>query len=410
VQGGLALLSRRGLLQAALGGGATVAAERLLDASPAEARAAGGSSEIVPFYGRHQAGITTTPPNCLALAAFDLATSSAAAVRLLLRSWTDAAVRMSEGKLASAAHPGLASPPPDSGEALGAGPQHLTITVGFGPQLFDKLGMPHRRPAGLQPLPAMPGDQLDPKFSDGDVVVQACADGELVATHAVRQLIRISAPLLVPRWLQTGFGIAARAPQVTKTPRNLFGFKDGTANPVPGGAALRQALWIQAPDQPRWAHGGTFLAVRRIRTDLTLWDSDSLGEQQRAFGRVKGTGAPLTGGTEYTAPNFSAKRNGKLVIPRHAHIRVARPHAGEAPMLRRGCNFDDGLTADGQLDAGQLFLAFARDLQSQFVPALTRVMAGDELTKRYTTHVGSAVFVVPPGAPKGGYLGQTLFG
>jgi deferrochelatase/peroxidase EfeB len=79
-------------------------------------------------------------------------------------------------------------------------------------------------------------------------------------------------------------------------------------------------------------------------------------------------------------------------------------------MLRRGCNFDDGLTADGQLDAGQIFLAFVRDLQSQFVPALSRVMSGDELTKKYTTHVGSAVFVVPPGAPKGGYVGQTLFG
>lgn len=404
------MLSRRSLLQGALAGGATVAAGRLLGTDPAEAQAADTSSAIVPFYGRHQAGITTTPPTCLALAAFDLATSSKAAIGLLLRNWTDAAARMSEGELASAAHPGLASPPPDTGEAMGAGPQHLTVTIGFGPNLFEKLGMPHRRPAGLQPIPAMPGDQLDPNYSDGDIVVQACADGELVATHAIRQLIRMSAPLLTPRWLQTGFGIAARAPQVAKTPRNLFGFKDGTGNPTPDSAALRRALWIQAPDDPVWARGGTFLAVRRIRTNLSLWDSDSLGGQQHAFGRVKGSGAPLSGGTEYTAPDFSARRNGKLVIPRHAHIRVARPRAGEAPMLRRGCNYDDGLTSDGQLDAGQVFLAFVRDLQTQFVPALSRVTSGDELTKRYTTHVGSAVFVVPPGAPKGGYVGQTLFG
>jgi deferrochelatase/peroxidase EfeB len=405
------LITRRGLLQAALGSGAVVATEQLFNGAPAQAeQLSGPATEAVPFHGRHQAGITTTPPTCLALAAFDLATSSVDAIRLLMRSWTDSAARMTEGKQASAAHPGPASPPPDSGETLGVGPQHLTITFGFGPQLFGKLGMPHRRPAGLQALPAMPGDQLDPNLSDGDVVVQACADSELVATHAIRQLIRSSAPLLVPRWLQTGFGIASRAPQVAKTPRNLFGFKDGTGNPAPNSAALRRALWIAAPDQPRWAHGGTFLAVRRIRTDLTLWDSDSLGAQQAAFGRVKDSGAPLTGGSEYTRPNFSARRNGRLVIPRHAHIRIARPHAGEAPMLRRGCNFDDGLTSDGQLDAGQIFLAFVRDLQSQFVPALSRVTSGDELTKKYTTHVGSAVFVVPPGAPKGGYVGQTLFG
>lgn len=404
------MLTRRGLLQAAFGSGAAIAAERLLADAPAHAQQPAASANIVPFYGRHQAGITTTPPTCLALAAFDLATSSQDDVRLVLRSWTESAARMTEGKPASGASPGVASPPPDSGEAVGAGPQHLTITFGFGPGLFTTLGMPQRRPAGLQALPAMPGDQLDPSLSDGDIVVQACADSELVATHAIRQLIRSSAPLLVPRWLQTGFGIAARAPQVASTPRNLFGFKDGTGNPAPGSAALRDAVWIAAPDQPRWARGGTFMAVRRIRSDLSEWDADSLREQQTAFGRVKGSGAPLSGGTEYTRPDFSATRNGRPMIPRHAHIRVARPHAGEAPMLRRGCNFDDGLTADGQLDAGQIFVAFVRDLQSQFVPSLTRVMKDDVLTKHYTTHVGSAVFVIPPGAREGEYVGQTLFG
>jgi deferrochelatase/peroxidase EfeB len=407
------MLSRRRLLQAALGGGAAATAGTLLPSIQADALAAATSgSRAVPFYGRHQAGITTTPPNCLVLAALDLATSSSrSTVRLLLQEWSLAAARMSEGKLASPMNGNLASPPADTGETLGVGPHHLTITFGFGPQLFEKLGMARRKPLGLKPLPAQPGDKLDPQYCDGDVVIQACADTELVALHAVRQLMRLASPLLTPRWLQTGFGTAARAPQVTKTPRNLLGFKDGTANPTPGSTALKTALWIQPPDQPKWAHRGTFLAVRRVLTDLSLWDSDTLDDQQRAFGRVKASGAPLSGGTEFTKPDFSERRFGKLVIPRTAHIRLARPQTGELPMLRRGCNFDDGLTADGQLNAGQLFLAFVRDLQQQFVPALTRVMSNDQMTKRYTTHVGSAVFVIPPGAPtKDDYVGQTLFG
>ena len=400
------MLSRRGLLRAGLGGSAAAVASGVLDARALPARA--DLVQSVPFYGQHQAGITTPPPSCLVLAAFDLGTSSAADLRLLLQEWTHAAARMAEGKLVGSRGPAVQ--PPDSGETQGSGAQHLTVTIGFGPHLFDKLGMARRKPAGLRPLPAQPGDQLDPGYSDGDVVVQACADSDLVALHAARQLMRLASPLLTARWLQTGFGVAARAPQVDKTPRNLLGFKDGTANPAPDSAALRNAVWIQAPDEPRWARGGTYLAVRRIRTDLARWDSDTLDDQQQAIGRVKGSGAPLTGGAEFTPPNFAARRNGAFVIPRSAHIRHARPHAGEAPMLRRGCGFDDGLSPDGYLNAGAIFLAFVRDVQRQFVPVLTRVMSGDELTRSYTTHVGSAVFVVPPGAPRGGYVGQTLFG
>ena len=42
------------------------------------------------------------------------------------------------------------SPPVDTGEALGLPPAGLTITVGFGPSLFDKrFGLAAKRPAAL---------------------------------------------------------------------------------------------------------------------------------------------------------------------------------------------------------------------------------------------------------------------
>jgi deferrochelatase/peroxidase EfeB len=407
-------LSRRGLLRAAVGGGAAIAAEQVTGAPSAAAlnsrnTSKRSSAHIVPFYGVHQAGITTAPADYLVLAAFDIASTARGSMAVVLRAWTEAAARMSRGERASAFRGGLASPPSDTGEAIGAGPQRLTVTIGFGPELFGKLAMTHRRPVGLRPLPPMPGDQLDAAYSDGDLVVQACAGSQLVALHAVRQLARLGTPVVTMRWLQSGFAPAARPPAVASTPRNLLGFKDGTANPDPGSPRLADSLWIQAPDQPHWAHAGTYLAVRRIRMDLGRWDGDSLNDQQRSVGRVRDSGAPLSGGSEFTPPRFRARRNGALDIPETAHIRVARPQNGEGPMLRRGCSFDDGATPDGQLNAGQIFLAFVRDLQTQFVPALSRVTAGDRMTKRYTTHVGSAVFVIPPGARKGGYVGQTLF-
>ena len=66
----------------------------------------------------------------------------------------------------------------DSGEALGLGAANLTVTVGFGPSLFDdRFGLRDKRPAALKPLPELPGDAtLDPAISHGDLCVQACAD------------------------------------------------------------------------------------------------------------------------------------------------------------------------------------------------------------------------------------------
>ena len=87
--------------------------------------------------------------------------------------------------------------------------------------------MEHLRPAELADLPHFPRDQLQAAYTGGDLCIQACADDPQVAFHAVRNLVRGARLNLTMRWSQAGFNSYDSA---SETPRNLFAFKDGTAN------------------------------------------------------------------------------------------------------------------------------------------------------------------------------------
>ena len=122
-----------------------------------------------------------------------------------------------------------------------------------------------------------------------------------------------------------------------------------------------------------------------------------LGEQERIFGRDKGEGAPLCGGTEMTRPKLSG-------LDERSHVRLAHPDAnGGIRMLRRGFNYVGGNNA---LDAGLFFLSYQRDPR-QFV-SLQRKLSSDLLAE-YIRHVGSGVWAVPAGASEGSYVGAALF-
>src|SRR3954464_5339616 len=90
-------LSRRALLgsagaaglAAAAGGGGFVLGR---DAEPA------GAAHVVPFHGRHQAGIATPAQDRLHFPAFDVAAGTRRAdLADLLRAWSEAAARMTAG-------------------------------------------------------------------------------------------------------------------------------------------------------------------------------------------------------------------------------------------------------------------------------------------------------------------------
>ena len=205
----------------------------------------------------------------------------------LLKDWSLAAARMTAGKDAGevGATAGiLEAPPDDTGEAIGLPPSGLTITVGFGPSLFrdatgkDRFGLADKKPAGLADLPHFAGDTIDPDISGGDICVQACANDPQIAVHAIRNLARIGMGVVSVRWSQLGFGRTSSTSTAQATPRNLFGFKDGTANlKAEETDLLRDHLWVQPGDGPAWMAGGSFMVTRKIRMMIEPWDRDLAG-------------------------------------------------------------------------------------------------------------------------------------
>jgi deferrochelatase/peroxidase EfeB len=143
---------------------------------------------------------------------------------------------------------------------------------------------------------------------------------------------------------------------------------------------------------------------------IEIWDRTSLREQEGLIGRTKGVGAPLSGGDEFSTPDFAmAGRNGDPLIPMDAHMRLAHPDQNNGVrMLRRGYNFTDGSDGVGHLDAGLFFIGFMRDAHRQFVP-MQRALAAKDGLNEYIEHTGSAVFACPPGLGPDEYWGQTLF-
>jgi deferrochelatase/peroxidase EfeB len=140
---------------------------------------------------------------------------------------------------------------------------------------------------------------------------------------------------------------------------------------------------------------------------IESWDRVKLEEQNQIIGRDKGEGAPLSGGTEFTEPDFHRKRtDGALAIPADSHVRLAHKSSSGTRMLRRGYNFVDGSNDLGQLNAGLFFMSYQRSPQ-QFIDVQTK-LAKDPMNE-YIRHVGSALFAVPPGASDGGWVGETLF-
>ncbi|MFC5889273.1 Dyp-type peroxidase [Kitasatospora sp. CM 4170] len=385
---------RRALLAAGavLAAGVGAAAAELTDGGRPSGRTAGRTDAAggpppeaaIPFHAPRQAGVTFPQPAATQLLAFDLPQASAAADRDVLRTLLGAWTRT----LSSA----VTGPPPDP-RLRGAGTARLTSLVGVGPALAARLNL--AVPAGLADLPPFPGDRLDPARGGGDLLVQLCAEDRWTLA-VVGELLTSAARTAgaAPRWAQSGF-LPPTEPGAT--PRNLFGFKDGTANPDEGAAKQ----WVWGPPGPH--ENGTVLVYRRIRMDTAAFAALPEDGQNLVMGRRGGDGSPLTGTAEHDDPDIYAKRpDGSYVIPATAHVRLTSPRLdGGARMLRRGYSYDDGPG-----DRGLLFCAFMRD-PGQFTRVQNRLAARDALNP-FLEHTASAVAYVLPGAPEGTTLGEHL--
>ncbi|MGQ0624461.1 MAG: iron uptake transporter deferrochelatase/peroxidase subunit [Sporichthyaceae bacterium] len=367
--------------------------------------------EPVSFRGAQQAGIATPVQDRLHITAFDVLTEDREELSTLLKAWTAAAERMCAGldAVEGGSFPTVVQAPPgDTGEAVGLPPSRLTLTIGFGPSLFSRdgqarFGLTSARPAALQDLPNFPGDTIDPLSSRGDIIVQACADDPQVAVHAIRNLARIGFGTVSVRWSQLGFGKTSSTTPAEQTPRNLFGFKDGTSN-IAGGdeSALAEHVWVGAEGDQEWMRGGTYLVTRRIRMIVEIWDRTPLFDQEGIIGRDKREGAPAGAALERD-PVVIADQ------PRGSHIELASPLTNDGTtMLRRGFSFVDGSDGLGRLDAGLFFISFQKD-PAAFSRIQARLAAADVLNE-YIRHTSSGVYACPPGVNSpGAFWGSGLF-
>jgi deferrochelatase/peroxidase EfeB len=379
-------------------------------------------ADAIPFWGDYQAGIATPQQGHVYFAAFDLTTAKRDDVIALLRTWTEASARMTQGQTAAPLSNDMATEAQDSGEAVGLSPHRLTITFGFGPGLFatkdgaDRYGLAKHRPEALVDLPRFNGDQLVAERTGGDLCVQACADDPQVAFHAVRQLARLAYDSAKLRWAQPGF-LAAQKDK--GTPRNLMGFKDGTMNPsIKSPMMMNQFVW--AGDEAGWMKQGSYVVARPIRIALEHWDRMKLGFQEQVMGRHKDSGAPLGSKQEMDGLDLDANdADGNPLIPENSHVRLGAPTVNDgAQILRRSYSYDNGLSFTAErwppwrqgmeFDAGLLFLCYQKDPRKGFIK-IFETMSKFDMMNQFVTHIGGGLFACPPGAKQGGYIGQSLF-
>jgi dye decolorizing peroxidase len=403
-------LTGLGVLSATAAATSVASCARPEDDAPEGNTGQASDNAVVDFDGKHQAGIVTPPQAHNITAAFSLRDGVGhREAQRLLRLWTDDARRLCSGTQA------LADLEPEMSQATA----QLTVTCGFGASFFTRTGM-NSGPEWLAPLPEFDGDRLSERWGERDIVLQICGNDRTTVSHALRVLVRGGADYARPSWTQEGFlDIPVADDGSTGTPRNLFGFKDGTVNPHSADEEDEQ-VWIGTED-PSHA-GGTCMVVRRVAFDMPLWESADRLTREVSMGRTIKEGAPIGGEKEFDEPDFDATGDDGLPvidINSHTALATATGHDDTDPMLRRAYNYDLPVTtgeaddlSDAPLirlsDSGMIFTCFQRDPRRSFIPMQRRLAGGDRLNE-WIVHVGSAVFYVPPGTAEDSFWGEELF-
>ena len=396
-------ISRRGFVTGALGTGAAVGAGSLVGCSASqEGPSSEAAKRFVPFEGAYQTGITALPiPEQGLIASFNVLSEDRAALSATLKGLTEEIRALMAGQPVETRDPTY--PPMDSGILDNKPPgDNLSIVVGVGASLFDdRFGLADRKPKELVTMGFLANDRLDPNLSHGDISIIFEAGHHDTMQFALRQLMRRTRSDLVLRWMVDGYarGIGAGQASGAGTPRNLLGFKDGTANlDVNDSAVMDRHVWVSADDgEPDWAVGGSYQAVRIIRMFVEFWDRTQLVEQEALIGRAKVSGAPLGLSGEFTDPDYPSDPDG-LRIPLDAHVRLANPRTPATEdnlILRRGFNYSRGFDGAGRLDQGLAFIAYQRSLDKGFLAVQAR-LTGEPL-EEYIMPVGGGFFFVLPG-------------
>lgn len=329
---------------------------------------------VEPFYGRHQNGIEINRQSNATLVAFDIKDGvDKAAVARLMRLWTNDSAELSAGRAI------IGDPQIEMAE----NPARLTILVGYGYSLFEKTGITKQWPIAEKAIPSYSIDKLEKRWSDGDLVVQVTGDNPQSIFHAALVLIRDAEPFATVRWQQRGF-LDPAGINTEKVSRNLLGQLDGTANKAIATKDFSEIAWAKEGA----LKDGTTMVVRRIRMNFDGWNRVSTASKSGVIGR--------------------SLENGALLESASASAHQVRAFTkGGSGIIRRGFNYDDNYLADGRRDAGLIFISFQAKLKN-YLDIQARLNSVDRLN-RYTTPIGSALFIVPRGAERDSYLGEAFF-
>ena len=384
---GRGAVSRRVFLAGAGVASSSVALAACTREGEGSSEAATLHSATIAFDGAHQSGVATATQANLNLVGFNLKDGvDADGIRNLMQLWTEDARELAAGR-----NP-LSSLEPEMVER----PANLTITCGFGERVFD-IAASGAKPQWLHDIPDMPREQLSDDWAQTDLVLQICSDDAVVCAWATRHMTRAGMDYVRTAWVQQGFMNAYGSIPEGHTPRNLFGQVDGTVNPRSDD---------EFADQVFTDDGSSSLVVRRIAMDLDDWERLDRTSREEAVGRRLSDGAPLTGDNEFDAPDLDARDEyGLPVIDMNSHMARAMPPADhpEQKFLRRPYNYNlPPEPGSEQLsNAGLVFLAYQKDPDVQFTPVLRRLLEADRLNE-WTTHIGSAVYWIPPGTAEPG--------
>lgn len=385
-----------------------------LDRRNADAKSVGVSElsgKKVPYFGKHQSGISNDAPASAITCSFNLITTGKESLRSVLQILSAEIEMLTQG---NEIHENDRKYPPKDNLVNGQLPDvdELTITIGLGSTIFDdRFGLKSKKPIELIEMPNFPNDRLDQKKVHGDMMIQICAQHAETCLRALRIIMRKTRDSLVLKWLEEGFVQPnTEKPGKTST-RNLLGFKDGTANlNTKDNKKMDEIVWVdENTKEPSWAMGGSYMVVRTIRNFVEHWDRTSLDEQENIFGREKTHGAPLGSKNEDDEPVFHKNPHEGQIL-NDAHIRLANPRTEETKknhILRRGFNYSRGFDDAGHLDQGLLFICFQKSLNDGFLTIQNRL--NGEPLEEYIQPVGGGFFFALPGIKEGEFLGQKLF-
>lgn len=417
-------MSRRSLLRAGTAGAGALAASAVLagcSAGPSSSESGDDTlaeaatthqRRYVPFEGVHQTGITAAPvPAAGLMAAFNVTATDREGLTGLLVALTDEI----RGLMAGEPIPQRdgAYPPLDSG-LLGEQPpaDNLSVVVSVGDSLFDdRFGLTDREPRELVRMPFLANDRLDPERSHGDLLLTIEAEHPDTVQFALRQLMRATRREMVLAWMVDGYTRGTTDAEDAGAPRNLLGFKDGTANLDPASeAVMDRFVWVgEDADEPAWTIGGSYHVARQIRMFVEFWDRTRLVEQEMLIGRHKLSGAPLGKDNEDEEVSYADDPDGDIT-PLEAHIRLANPRTPEAEsslIFRRGFSYSRGFDRAGQLDQGLAFVAYQASLDDGFLAVQGR-LSGEPLEEYIMAEGGGFFFALPGVTTADGHLGESL--